>query len=198
MATTMPKRVIDRRVARTRAALHDALLSLIPVKGYEPITVRDICVRANIGRSTFYTHYAGKDDLMRSGFKTLRDLVGDPPKRALARRDHKRSGLAFSRTMFDHARRHAHLHGVLIDSRGGTIALDAIRRMLSDVVRSELAATGSKPKDAVPREFVVRYLVGAFMGVVTWWLEGGARLPIEQVDAVFQRLAREGIASLDL
>ena len=32
-------------------------------KGYTAITVSDIIERANIGRSTFYSHYRDKDDL---------------------------------------------------------------------------------------------------------------------------------------
>src|SRR5262245_14334642 len=71
MATT----TIDRRVARTRAMLHEALLSLIAEKRYETITVEEICERANTARSTFYAHYTDKDDLMRSGFKTLRKTI---------------------------------------------------------------------------------------------------------------------------
>ena len=82
-------------------------------------------------------------------------------------------------------------------SRGGTIALDMIRHILSDVVRRELFAAGKNPKDAVHREIVVRYMVGAFMGVVAWWLDGGAELPIERIDDMFRHLASEGMASLN-
>src|SRR5262245_45123225 len=60
------KSPIDRRVARTRAMLHQALLALIMEKGYEAISVADICERADVGRSTFYAHFTGKDDLKRS------------------------------------------------------------------------------------------------------------------------------------
>jgi len=50
----MTKGSIDRRVARTRAMLHQTLMSLIVKQGYEAITIRDICDAANVGRSTFY------------------------------------------------------------------------------------------------------------------------------------------------
>jgi AcrR family transcriptional regulator len=36
---------IDRRVARTRKSLHQALISLILEKGYDSITVDEICQR---------------------------------------------------------------------------------------------------------------------------------------------------------
>jgi hypothetical protein len=31
--------------------------------------------------------------------------------------------------------------------------------------------------------------------VLTWWLDGGAKLPPQQIDAMFRRLATEGIMS---
>ena len=66
MVTEMAKRSIDRRVARTRAMLQQAHISLILEKGYEAITIEDICDKANVGRSTFYAHYTSKDDAASS------------------------------------------------------------------------------------------------------------------------------------
>jgi AcrR family transcriptional regulator len=57
---------VDRRVARTRAMLHQTLMSLIVKQGDEAITIRDICDAANVGRSTFYAHYTSKDVMARA------------------------------------------------------------------------------------------------------------------------------------
>src|SRR5882762_8220495 len=59
----------DRRVARTRKALQHALLALMLKKGYDAITVEEICAEADVGRSTFYAHFTGKDDLKRCGLE---------------------------------------------------------------------------------------------------------------------------------
>ena len=74
------ERAIDRRVARTRKALHHALISLIQKKDYEAITIEEICDVANVGRSTFYAHYTSKDDLHRSGIEHLRKALVDRQK----------------------------------------------------------------------------------------------------------------------
>ena len=192
----MTKKSFDRRVARTRAMLQKAHLSLILERGYEAITVQDICDAANVGRSTFYAHYTSKDDLKRNGLDTLRWVLAERQKHALAAAGNIKSrSLGFSLTMFEHAREHIDLYRALAGGRGGTIALDTIRQILSDLVRNELAVTiGKKSADAVPRELVVHYVVGAFMAVLTWWLDGGAKLPPQQIDAMFRRLAIEGIA----
>ncbi|OWK24017.1 hypothetical protein AJ87_27030 [Rhizobium yanglingense] len=55
------KHTIDRRVGRTKTALHRALISLILERGYDSITVEEICQTANVGRSTFYLHYTSKE-----------------------------------------------------------------------------------------------------------------------------------------
>jgi len=176
--------------------LHEALLSLLARKGYGAITVEDICETANIGRSTFYAHYTSKDDLMRAGLNHLRNRLLDRQRDA-APRHAKRRGLAFSLTMFEHAREHMHIHRTLVGNRGGTIAFDTIHQMLCDLVRGELAASAGKhANDAMLRELVVQYLVGAYMAVMAWWIDAGAKLTPERVDAIFQRLATEGIANL--
>jgi len=191
----MAKKPIDRRVARTRALLQQAHISLILKKGYEAITVDDICDAANVGRSTFYAHYTSKDDLRRSGLEHLRRLLVERQKEALARAgDIRERSLGFSLTMFEHARDHLDLYRALVGGRGGAIALGTIRQILSDLVRNELAAAATKKSaDAIPRELVVQYVVGAFMAVMTWWLDGGAKLPPQRIDAVFRHLAIEGI-----
>jgi hypothetical protein len=62
------------------------------------------------------------------------------------------------------------------------------------VVRDELAKTADAA-DSVPRELVVQFIVGAYMAVLTWWLDKGAKLPPAKIDAMFRRLAGEGIES---
>ena len=191
----MTKRPIDRRVARTRMMLQKAHISLILEKGYEAITVDDICAAANVGRSTFYAHYTSKDDLRRSGLEHLRKLLVNRQKDSLAKPgDIRDRSLGFSLTMFEHAHEHIDLYRALVGGRGGAIALGTIRQILSDLVRNELAATvNKKSADVVPRELVVQYVVGAFMAVMTWWLDGGAKQPPSQIDTMFRRLATEGI-----
>jgi AcrR family transcriptional regulator len=191
----MPKKPIDRRIARTRAMLQEAHISLILEKGYEATTVEDICDAANVGRSTFYAHYTSKDDLRRSGLEHLRKELVDRQRDALAMPgDIRDRSLGFSLTMFEHARDHMDLYRALVGGRGGAVALGAIRQILSDLVRNELAATvDKKSADVIPRELAVQYVVGAFMAVMTWWLDGGAKLPPQRIDAMFRRLATEGI-----
>ncbi len=193
------KRSIDRRVARTRATLHQALVSLILKKGYEGITVEDICAHADIGRSTFYAHYKSKEALHLSGMDHLRRHLVDRPGYAPTPPGNagKRGG-GFSLALFEHARGRIDHYRSMAGSRGSAAALGHIRKLVADMVREELAAGGSKNSAAaMPRELVVQYIVGAYMAVLTWWLDGGAKLPPEQIDAMFLRLATQGVMAAE-
>jgi hypothetical protein len=89
--------------------------------------------------------------------------------------------------MFEHARDHRDHYRALVGGRGG---LGTIRQILSDLVRDELAATAhKKSENIIPGELVVQYVVGAYMAVLTWWLDGGAKLSPQRIDAMFRHLA---------
>ena len=195
----MPKMPMDRRIARTRGALQRALSSLILTKGYDAITVDDICQTANVGRSTFYSHFTGKDDLKRRGLDGhLRELLADRRKDGWPSEGLKGRRLAFSLSLFEHARDHLDLYRALVGSRGGGVSLGAIRQIVSDLVREEIVATADhSSNDAMPHEVVVTYVVGAYMALLTWWLDGGAKLSPQRIDEMFRRLANEGIVALD-
>jgi hypothetical protein len=98
--------------------------------------------------------------------------------------------------MFEHAREHLHLYRALVGSKGGTIALDTIRQTLCEFVRGELATTERNDATGVPHELMVQHVVGAYMAVLTWWLDGGAKLAPARIDDMFQRVMAKGILSV--
>ena len=49
----------------------EALLLLLEKKEYDSITVKEICEKAGVNRSTFYMHYNTKDDLLVESMKYI-------------------------------------------------------------------------------------------------------------------------------
>src|SRR5262245_21876341 len=54
----------DLRVRRTRKMIQAALIELTVEQGFDAVTVRDICERAMINRSTFYRHHIDKNAVL--------------------------------------------------------------------------------------------------------------------------------------
>jgi AcrR family transcriptional regulator len=183
---------MDRRAARTRKALHGALMSLILREGYDAITVQEIIDEADVGRSTFYAHYTGKEDLLRSGFQTLRAELTEAQRTAAAKAGSQDRPLAFSLAMFEHAAAYTDVYRALVGGRGGVVAINEIRRILSEIVKKEV---GIREGQTVPREVRVDFIVGTLLTVLTWWLERSPGLSPGEADAIFRHLGITGIGS---
>ncbi len=62
--------VVGTRTRRTTTALAHALVQLIQESGrFEDITVRQILQRAGVGRTTFYSHFRSKEDVLHSTYE---------------------------------------------------------------------------------------------------------------------------------
>lgn len=57
--TQKEQRKPDRRIAKTKRAIHNALATLMTEKAYNEISVKDIADLADINRKTFYNYYRG-------------------------------------------------------------------------------------------------------------------------------------------
>ena len=62
----------DLRVTKTKKLLYETLISLMEAKSFEEIKVSDICKKALINRSTFYSHYSDKYELFMELINTLK------------------------------------------------------------------------------------------------------------------------------
>lgn len=54
----------DLRVIKTKSLIKGAFIELVEEKGFDNVTVKDICSKALINRNTFYLHYFDKVDLL--------------------------------------------------------------------------------------------------------------------------------------
>ena len=55
----------ESRYFNTAVRFNKALLSLLEKKPFEYITIREICEKAEVNRSTFYLHYENTSDLLQ-------------------------------------------------------------------------------------------------------------------------------------
>lgn len=161
---------------RTRELLHGALGALIREKPYDAIAVREILSRANVGRSTFYTHFRDKDELLASG---IHDLVGATDASDILR---------FSRPMFEHIDQHRREGDGQMGARGRALLHERMRRVVARQINDALAAAGRAQAEPIPRELIVRHVTTTFIVVLDWWVSSRSRLSAAHVDAVFRRL----------
>jgi AcrR family transcriptional regulator len=177
----------DRRVVRTRATLRDALVALIMERGWDSIAIQDVCERANVGRSTFYTHFADKEDLLLDGFEGLRVALQQArPSDGSAGR------MAFTLPLLEHADEHRRLFRALVDKRSSLSVQRRFLQLVMELAREDLA--GIAKGDAL--DALATYLSGAFFQLVVAWLDSRRPLAPQELNATFQRLTKPVLESV--
>lgn len=186
----MGKKVLDRRIQRTRSLLQDALLELILEKGYDAITVQNVIDRANVGRSTFYAHFQDKEDLLLSGFDRLRTQFEE---HLMGQSVNKTSPWSFSLSMFQHAQSQRPLYKALAGRQAGNIGLAQLQTYLSVMLSDHLKSQISKTKMYIPPEILAHYIASSFTSMLTWWLDNDLPYSAEQMNNFYWQLVQPGI-----
>jgi AcrR family transcriptional regulator len=186
----------DRRVRRTRRLLREALFALVLEKGYDRVTVRDVLERADVGRATFYEHFRDKDDLLVSGADELRALLRRHLAEAAAAGE-AGERLELASAVFEHAAAHRQVYRALVGRRAGTVVQKYAREQLATLLREhiEQVATSYGVTPAVPGEVTAEYLVNAFLGLLSWWLDGDTPYAPQEMGRFYLRLTKAAFAS---
>jgi AcrR family transcriptional regulator len=179
-----PSAKADRRVRRTRHALVQALIALVVEKGYKAITVQDLLDRANVGRSTFYSHYRNKDDLLLKSFEAMIGLLFRQMDRAGPTRR-----VAPVRELFQHVAEVRSFHQALERDQVTARQSDARIRILGRSIERRLAAWApAEDGAAVPPALLAQALAGALFALLNWWVAAERPCSPETMDEIFHAL----------
>lgn len=94
----------ESRYANTASLMDEALLLLLEQKDFDQITVKELCQRAGVNRTTFYLHYENMNDLLEETVDRINDRFkelfaavppGDPSKEVLTSEKYLRPYLSF-------------------------------------------------------------------------------------------------------
>lgn len=153
----MSKIRIDRRIARSRNAIFSAFIELMLRDGYDAVSVEAVTERANIGRSTFYMHFRGKEDVLRQCLKnTNRDLV-----RTF---DENTSGEELV-PLLQHFYEQRRTNHVFLVAPVRALWV----RSLADEIEQKIAARVS-PRALLPLRLIALHLAEIQIGLVVQWL----------------------------
>lgn len=182
---------LDRRTARTRKALRDALAAEIVATGdLGQVTVTAVADRAGITRRTFYSHYRDIPDLVAcveaEALSDLSQLVREIAQVTLPELEtaiNHFEPCPRSIKVFDYFRNEgAHLAPLLSES-GDPAFAEKIKGMVREVVHAR-ASEGFVLKDVSPvavsmLDYYLTFVISAEVGVVVRWLNAGMAEPPE-------------------
>jgi AcrR family transcriptional regulator len=164
MSTTSPSHSVralpESGVSDIRVRLRESLLQLILKRSWQRIRVRDICVRAGVARSTFYAHFAHKEDLLLSGYDDL--------KRVLAAGINQKGTFGFLPGLIRHVAENRHMFQQLVRAGAGHLPTAHFRMFLLELVHEDLFGKGRRNS---VEQLRAHYIAGALSDVLLWWAQ---------------------------
>lgn len=181
---------IDKRARRTRALLAEALLSLGAETKIDDLAVGDLAAGAGVSRSTFYQHFASKDDfLVRSWVELL-----EATEAAYAKHFPERPDIIASRPLFHHVAGAGDFVRSIVRSEIYPRQMAAGEAKLRDIAEANLLRLEPGWSKERRRETAI-YIAGGFVGLLRWWMESGLKRSPQDMQSAFERLSASALAS---
>ncbi len=190
----MNKQGGDVRVLRTQRALGHALVELMLTQEFDAITVQDVLDRAGVGRSTFYSHFRNKDDLLLSDAERFLDLL-ETHFDSVAGQSPRVAPIA---ELFAHVQTYAAFAEALERSGRQEAVFALFLGHLAKTIERRLALL-APAEDALPlsREMTARVFAAAAIEMLKWWLDRRPALTAEQLDQRFHEMVWRGVRGPD-
>lgn len=175
----------DRRTRKTRQALVDSFSHLVQERHYDEIRVGDVVREADVGRSTFYQHYSGKEDLLVASMAGILDILadvceGDADVSALER-------------ILRHFWEQRALARELFAGPPSEHVAPRITRELARRIELRIEARGAP---AIPHRLIALQTAEAQFALIKAWLSGAAQATPEDVARAMHRSTRASLQAL--
>lgn len=179
---------VDKRVHRTRMALAEALMALGPEAGVDALEVGALTAKAGVGRSTFYKHYADKDDFFITSFA---GMVGGFDAEARMRADYR--AMLPAREVFAHVEEARAFALSLVPSGQFARTQGAREEKLRAIAEANLKRLHPRLPCGRRQELAV-ILAGGFASLMRWWMETGLKASAPHVAGLYETLAQRLLA----
>ena len=173
----------DRRITKTRKAIYQAFLHLLNQKDYEAITVQEIIDLADVGRSTFYSHYESKELL-------LDELCQKLFHHLFERAEHL-SPQDYLAHIFQHFKKNQdHVTSLLLSKNDYFIR--QLRKELEHDVYPMVAEELIQSHPTIPHSYLKHLVVSHFIETLSWWLKKGKSYSEQEVVQFYLEILKVG------
>ncbi len=186
----------DRRTVKTRQAIGDALFSLMQEKQYNKITIQDIIDRANVGRSTFYSHFETKDELLLSSIEHLLEILNQYLMNYLDAEEDKPRLLPVVE-LFEHIKENSRLMKGLMKAESSDLFFNMAQIYWNNKIEEYMnAKIPQNTEPVIPIVILTNHITSTLINLLKWWVNNKMPYTSQQMDRYFQELINPCIDSV--
>ena len=168
----------SKRVQKTKEMLKGALTELLKTQPFDRISVKGICERAGVNRSTFYVHYSCPRDLIDEMEK---DILGHLPK---VESEEPKDIIASFTILMEYIKNNSSvLEAILRDGVDSSFGEDLMRTVMDKY--DEFLTIEDEEES---RRCYLFCVTGA-IGLIRNWIEEGFRYSAEEMSETVIKLA---------
>ncbi|MDR0313750.1 MAG: TetR/AcrR family transcriptional regulator [Treponema sp.] len=174
----------SRKTRYTRMVLRDSLAELMKEKSILRISIKDICERADVSRSTFYAHYKDQYDLLQQiqeetivNIEKLLEKYND---------DISRDG---TMRMLEELLRYIADNGPSIQgllSENGDINFQ--KKIIGFTRREEVLKYVTDRFDEKTQEYASVFMVNGSIGLIQQWFKNNMDVPVSEMVKLFLKI----------
>ena len=187
----------ESKYFHTALLMDEALIALLEKKDLEYITVKEICEKAGVNRSTFYLHYETVGDLVNEALETIdrrfqsyfaqsgsdfvREISGKPLEElVLTTGDYLKPYLEFIRD-------NKHVYRAAFRNPGAVQAYGKYEWLKKEIL-SPILGRFAIPEGRHP--YYIAYYIEGIAAIIKLWLNTNCQDPIETIAAVIEECIR--------
>ena len=166
-------------------SLYSALLQLVDEKPFDKITVQEILERANVGRTTFYTHFESKEDLFISSHE---QIIRDISRSFFSEAGNLRVEPSPELILFlqlNQQNRDTYFY--LVGGSGGEIL-----RLLKDRIAQHLAKQlhdfFREDQSSIPFDVLCQHVAGSVVSVISWWMDKRTPHTVQEIATMLHQM----------
>lgn len=185
----------DLRVIKTKKILFSTLLELMKTKTFEEIKVSDLCNKALINRSTFYSHYTDKYELLVDLINNYKNNLEDKLNNSNFIIDSKEYYIEVIKLLLEHIDENREVyHPILVNNRN-SVVMDILLDVINKRIKEKLEQSNNI-NSKVPNDIITLFYLGAVSSICVAYLSDNKKYTDKEIIEYLSILIPDNIKNI--
>lgn len=180
--------LMDKRITKTKQGLHDALKTLLNKMDYSEINIQNLLDESKISRSTFYSHYKNKDDVLLSIVNDIFDHVFSHTLEVEETHDFSKNSILDFSHLITHILYHLHdekeMIEAIINNSSSSIFFEEMRKRIIKINEIIIEERNTKNK-TIPYKLLLEIANENFIVLVKHWFKNNCEATPETITSYY-------------
>ncbi len=194
----------ESKYFNTALRMDEALMKLLETKDFEYITIKEICAKAGVNRSTFYLHYENTRDLLNESINLMQErfyacFKGDKSSFRYKIENCSANDLylitpEYLEPYLKYVSDHRSIYGAAMRNPSNFNSEEIYKMLFNEVFDPILDKYSVLPEERV---YIMAFYLKGIAAMVSEWLEEDCKMPIDRLTEIIIKLIPKSKSETD-